>query len=250
MEPVRQPCTSLAFEPALSQRRRTMLELIASAQRYAHSADDEEAQRIAAFLEQRALVGVPLANDQIAIREVDRARLRGGVVVVPVVGLDNLVVGDGEAAKLYALPAVSKTALGSYYRDAQAIYVSVAWSTSLFWQMLILLHEGLHAYQHLVDRDLQDDRTHREQRERAAQALQNRVLYAIGGEAFAKLVRGWRSLSPDGRSDAALRRVDEALDACFGAAISKSDRSVQYSYLAQCAEPFDAIAQAADQHAR
>jgi hypothetical protein len=222
--------SAAALDEPIRERQRVVEQALVYATRCAKEAGDAEALAVAAFLHRHSVAGIPLPGDRIGISQTARKRLPSpAVLLVPVIGTDTFVLADDDMGKRYADPLGQSPAFGSYYRSHHAIYWSRAWNISSAWEGLLLLHEGLHAHQHLID--AASPATRRE-REHDAVALEYRVLCGRGGRGYRDLVAGLSRHSTTYNSRSArLHATDAVLDGLFGAPISTLDEQARDNFV-------------------
>ncbi len=228
---VRLPDSSSAFA---SSRDAWAREALALAREYGARSSDPQAIRVAAFLEQHWALGVPLAHSRIGVVAHRGLRIRTdpGVYLVPVTSVDGLTLGRHDNGKLFASTRRTGQIWASYYRSHRAIYWAADWPLSPLWRAIILLHEGLHAFQHLAMPGSQRTRAGRED---AATELEYRVLSQLGGRRFRNLLTTEAKRSPDeNRLPANQDAGADALDAIFGKPISREDDMTRATFVEGC----------------
>ena len=222
--------SAAAFDQPVQERQRVVKQALRYAMHCAKAANDAEALAVATFLHDHGVAGIPLPGDRIAISQTDHKRLPSLVVLlVPVIGTDTFLLADDDMGKAYADPLGQSPAFASYYRSHHAIYWSRVWSISSAWEGLLLLHEGLHAYHHLIDPAAP---TTRREREHTAVDLEYRLLCGRGGRGYQQLVAELSRHSPTYNSrPARLQATDAVLDRLFGAPISALDEQARDNFV-------------------
>ena len=224
---------SEAFATALKARSRYVTDLVESAVRIAAQTRDGEALDVAQFLHSHAVVGLPLPNDRLGVDDLRTPnRRRPAVFLVPVSGVDGLLLSDTDNGKAFASPMRVGKVWASYYRSHHAIYWASEWRLSPLWQSLILLHEGLHAFQHLA---ITDAPSTRRAREVATTQLEYRLLMSLGGPAFRDLVDDLAiNTKAQNRQAARQSATARTLDSIFDKPVSREDEATRATFVESC----------------
>jgi hypothetical protein len=149
------------------------------------AANDEEAQRVVAFLQERAVLACPRRNDSIAYFEHSHVQPSRALYIVVMLGIDHWTLGPDDPRLGYASHERAgqyDEALGQYRPNSRVIYMAGEWQRADISRTLTLLHEGLHAYEHLVMRRHRPRSLWEEERD--AILLQIRLIRNLGGPEF------------------------------------------------------------------
>jgi hypothetical protein len=217
------------FEQPLAQRRREVVRLLDEVSRVARLSNDAEAMAVARLLEERGVVVLALRGGRLGLDDAPlNASLERAIFLVPVRGVDRLVLHGTDNGANFANVSRTGQVWASYYRTHRAIYWAAEWSIAPLWKAIIVLHEGLHAYQHLEARSPRS----RAARELAAQALERRTLGGLGGSRFEALIAELARRQPDeNRRPEIQSATAAALDAMFGAPISSEDEATRGTFI-------------------
>ena len=169
--------------PGLPERQAQRLQFVADATSLAELSDDAEAKRVTVFL-QRSQLGIPMRGDRVGYTTDDRpSDLRDDLpFIVPVSWTDALRLNPTDYFAHFTRPYPTKHRYGAYARKQRSIILSADWNLGHLWRGLILLHEGLHAYHHIVLGPNSPKPASR--REQLAEHLEYRILAGIGGQPF------------------------------------------------------------------
>lgn len=167
------------------RRRQLVRTWLCMARAIADKTQDGEALAVVAFLSERAVVGFPKADNDLAyIRR--RGIAKGeAVYIVPMISYDYWLLPPGDYWRGYATTAYMESygvAEAEYFPPNQAIYMPGEWTRSEIQQGMVMLHEGLHAYDHLVKGKSMPKPFWR--RERNARLMEMRLIKCIGGPEF------------------------------------------------------------------
>ena len=224
---------SASFAAELKSRSEYVVELLAGAHDNAAQARDDEALGVAQFLQAHSVVGLPLPGNRIGVAETAALSRRAPVVfIVPVTSVDGILLRESDDAKAFASPVRTGNVWASYHRSQQTIYWARDWRLSPPCPSLILLHEGLHAVQHLAMADAPPTRGAREV---AATELESRLLMSIGGSRFRELIDTLARNSKTQNQQAARQdSTARTLDAIFGNPISREDEVTRATFVESC----------------
>jgi len=162
-----------------------MNQWLEAATQLARQSGDAEAKQLATFLQERAVLGLPRAYNDLAY--VPRADVNAAqaVYIVPMISIDYLTLPTDDYWRDFASPSssVGRSVLAEFYVPTHAIYLPGEWPGAEIQSALLLLHEGQHAYDHMVRGAHMPKPFWR--RERNAQLMELRILKTLGGEEFA-----------------------------------------------------------------
>lgn len=190
-------------------------------QELACNTNSDQLHRVADFVRQNAVVGMPLPDNGVGILRDASERT---IAVVPVRLLDEWRIARDDYAYLYASTG-RRGPWASYARPTRAIYCGGEWTADHRWPAIALLHEGQHAYEHLVEGKALTDPVW--QREARARRLEYQALLGLGGSRLDQLLHRLRPQVARTRPLARFRlspAEDRDADRIFGSPVSHVDR--------------------------
>lgn len=231
--------------PFLVERLALFAALMHGVQRLAQRSRDLEAMAIVDFLGHSAVLGVPMRGSCIGYYAPSAPRKfspRNAIFLALIKKSDIWLVEPGNPALQFTHPGRFAAIDGAYYRSTRSIYLSADWEVGEFWQSLLLFHEAIHAYDHIV--------AHRPKSpmwraELHARRLEYMVLAGVKGKPFVALLD---SAPPLKAIDGSLksgkhlklfapteRQISDAqLDQLFGPGCSLDESHYRRSMVGRC----------------
>lgn len=175
-------------DTSLARRAAIIAAWLDAATKLAERSKDPEALAVAIFLREHARLAVPMPNHGLAVTgELPVDKSRRGIYLVPMITDDMWRLPRGEYVLRYASYSGDRVgAFASFYPANRAIYLPGEWSLSELSKGLLLLHEGLHAY----DRVIRQRRMPKPywRREYNALELEARVFLGSGGSRIRRYI--------------------------------------------------------------
>jgi len=167
-------------DSSIAQRQGQLHDWLMAASALADRSGDPEALTVSTFLKERAVLGLPRPNNDLAyVRRVGVIK-KEAIYIVPMISRDDWILPPDDYWRAYASGVyLDGMGLAEYYPPTRAIYVPGERLAAGEQSALLLLHEGLHAYDHLVRRERMPKPFWR--RERNAQLMELRVIRRLGG---------------------------------------------------------------------
>lgn len=162
---------------------------IAAAVALAHQSGDREAIDVAGFLNTRTQVAVPESGTNVGLPSVPPPGQDQTAYIVPMLTSDTWRFwrGDHDFLHLAEADRRPRPTVAVFVPTTRAIYLPADWPLSELAKGLVLLHEGLHAFDRIVWRRRMPKPFVR--RERNAWLLQIRVLESIGRAPYANYLQ-------------------------------------------------------------
>ena len=211
----------------------------------ASRAQDQEALAVARFLQTRALPALPLPNERVGYVAAEGVQPPSPdtVFIVPVLSADEwrLPSDDQVRREFTGYARLPGNSLAQFSPLRRAIFMAGEWHISPLWRGLMLLHEGLHAYDRVVRRRHMPRPFWR--RESNARLMECRVLMHIGGQPFFDYLDGLARAVITGSTpvgdvfDYKMSREQYSsltLDELFGTPISRDDISKRAATIEDC----------------
>lgn len=227
--------------PALAERESLLATLLATVHDLAARSGVPDAAQVASLLSDRHVLRIPWGVGH----QVAYYRLSGPAPVQPehsifialVKSIDTWRLLPDDVARQFTLPSRLAQTQGAYYKSTRTIYLAADGGLSPSWLSLLLLHEGVHALDHLHGKNRDDWQT-----EWHARNVEYRVLRAQYGNALAEMLDE-RDLQAEilARLETGERLKlyeshlsDEALDGVFGPAASRADATYRRTLVGRC----------------
>ena len=238
---LRRVCNPIQFRSWLTA---SFMGLLGKVPSLAHQSGNTEARAIADFLQQRALLRVLMRGSKIGYYPLKHPAVPPDEALFLAVAKrsDTWLMETDNPAQQFIAPGRYATLDGAYYTTTHSIYFPADSQVQELWQALTLLHEGSHAYDHLIYLRPKPPVWRGELR---ARRLEDEVVIGPKGAAFIKLLNTPVVQHEIGKAlhagehlklyEPSLAEISDAqLDQIFGTVISLDDTHYRRCVIGHC----------------